>query len=281
MKLKVLKEYKKLFMEGGFLKEIIESEKDKSLVFLLNVTRQDYINILGICFDFIVQVFGGMLRSSMKKVLVELNYEKVTFILLFDGKPLNDKFFEIPINRIDYLTQKINEGFEFKDPLEIFDISEEFDESILLNNNLRPWSEVIAEIKLFEEAFGLISAMKYVTANVHQVINGFEQKDALGNDILEEYLNKVIKFIDKQIVTESRNKITKIKALLDNRSLSERINLAKNLVALIENYILAIEKINKPEILQLEEAVQVFSRLGGFEESYETFSEIMIGEHVA
>lgn len=282
LKLKMLKEYKALFEQGDFLQKIVTSERDKRLIFLLNVDRTDYVEAIVNCFGFMIEIFGSMHHSSLKKALVDINYQKITLILLFQGRPLNNKFLEVPINRVDLILSKIDQGYVFENPMELFDISEELDQSIILEENLIPWSEIIPEVKVFEELYGILSSIKYLLLHVKQVFsNEFDDKDSFGEQILKDYLNELLNFIKMDVVEESNKRVLRINQLLEDRFETERIKLAKDLVGQINSIVKVFDKMNHTNLQQLAEESDFFNGLEGFDSSYEVFSEILISEYVS
>lgn len=99
---------------------------------------------------------------------------------MLHGKPLNNRFLEIPICRINDVNQKINQGHEFSNPFEIFNLPEEFDKKILRENGLTLWEELIPSIKLYEEVIGLYSSLKFINTHIQQLMSTFQETDSIG-----------------------------------------------------------------------------------------------------
>lgn len=80
-KVKLFKECKNVFNGTDILEKIITDERNKRLVLILNISKDNSEEILGMCFYMVSEVFGRMNYTSLKSILVDMNYDKVTFSL--------------------------------------------------------------------------------------------------------------------------------------------------------------------------------------------------------
>ncbi len=234
---KILKEFIRLQKETGYIHNINTELNEKRLIIQINSTSAEYIESLGACFELIINVFSSMKHTSIKNLITKLSFERISIIPLFKGNPINNKYWELPIFRIDKINEILNSGEEINNIFEIFDFPTDIKKELLESEGLIPWNEQIAEIRYYEHLMELITSFKYILTQINELQFEFNNLDNIGNEIFIDYQNKAIKYF-KNLIKVNKSGIDVINSLTfiieDDFSeiencISQSINLINNL----------------------------------------------------
>lgn len=266
----ILKEFIKLKKELGYIHNLKTQIPEKRLVIQINTSHEDYSNSLGVCFQFIFNVFSSIKHTSIKNLFTKLNFEKISIIPLFKGNPINKKYLELPIFRVDKINEIINSGKEINNLFEIFDFPTDITKDLLEKEGLIPWDEQIPEIYYYEQFMGLVMSIKYILIQVKELQLEFINLDNIGRKVFIDYQSKAIESFKKLIKTnesgiEALNSISSIK----NETFSEIKTCISQSIHLINEL-----RTNEDLITVDLELITNYSAI--LEDKYLIFSELMV-----
>jgi hypothetical protein len=214
LRLRILKETRDHFSGTDLYGGLITDTDNKNLIFLLNVTVENSMDAVWSFVDLILRIFGSTHHTSLKNLILSLNFETVTLVQLIDGKPIHDKFFEVSTSKLNYIQSKLNEGYEFTSLFEIFNIPEDTNKEFLRENDIVFWNDIIPGIKLYEECYQTIVTLQYFDSHLEEIKLSFENVDIMGNDIVRNYFNKIQKGVLTDVAQEIELRIDKLSNLL-------------------------------------------------------------------
>lgn len=176
---------------------------EKRLIMTIETSADSYMESIGACVDVAISVFSGMHHSSLKSLLTKLNFETISIIPLFQSHPINNKFLEIPLFKIDKIKELVYSEQDDINLFEIFQFPSDINKSILNKEGLIPWNSRIEEVITYEKIMGVASGMKLLFQPFIKLLEEFDSVDEIGVELLSNYKLKIIKHFHS-VINESK-----------------------------------------------------------------------------
>ena len=202
---KIYSELIKTVNQIGIAINVNTDVEEKRLIMLVETTADNYIESIGACVDIAINVFSSMHHTSIKNLLTKLNFETLSIVPLFKSHPINNKYFELPLYRIDKVKELIYSEQENINIFEIFQFPSDINKNILHKENLLPWNERIPKLLTYEKIMGIASSMKLICQQYYKLIEDFGDVDELGSELLSKYKFKIINHFNSIIEEEHSN----------------------------------------------------------------------------
>jgi hypothetical protein len=241
---RLLKERKLTTKESGFLFNIyLDSKIDNSLILTCEICNEDFFDSVVVAREFLQKTIN-VSPTSVKSVYITSNIDKAVYIPFFNGKPINKGAIELMIYNLD---KKI-EDCEFW-----FNPTYQINDDIIDFLELEFWNSKLPQIAEYERVFGDIVTYKEIKNQFINIKSSESFFDDLGSNILKEYEEKAINFLNNR-VRESKRLWIEIKDELDDVLVhSDVLNLL--------NKVLKKEEIEVPELENVSNILDINHRI--------------------
>ncbi|UGS23132.1 hypothetical protein [Flavobacterium channae] len=234
--LKLIKSAKIVFNGTNWFNKIDTDEVNKILYFYLNVDFDNYNEAVILCLSIIIDNFGSIHHTSLKKLLIDLNYEKIIIVPMYNNNPINHNFIIINTSMVKIIKDKIEMG-ECESIFTLITPPKEEDIEVFNNLGLKFWNKIIPEISSFEILVAHLDSLKYYVFHVKDITDRIETLDNVGQTIFENYISK----LSNHILSDIIEPINLILIQLNNFALN-RDNI--DLKNLISDYIFYLKTLN-------------------------------------
>ena len=242
---------------------------EKRLIFIIETSADLYIESISTCVNVAINVFSEMHHSSLKNLLTKLNFDTISIIPLFQSHPINNKYLELPLFKIDRVKELLFSESNDINIFEIFQFPSDINKSTLNKEGLIPWNSRIEELMNYEKIMGVASGMKLLCQQYYKLLEELGTVDEMGIDLLTKYKVKIVEHFH-QIIIENNSAISSsmLESPLDN-NIKESIHKIKNhIISLFDNKLCDFDM---DLIFECSDVLQ---------EKYLNFSEMMITKYL-
>lgn len=223
-KLNLSKSTKLAFKGTNCFAKIDIDEENRILYFYMNVNFDNYNHVIFSCLSIVLDTFGNLHHTSLKKILIDLNYEKVVIVPLYNGNPINHNFIIIEIPMIKIMKDKIDNN-EIDNLQHLITIPSEKDIKIFNDLGLIFWNKIIPEISLIENSLGHLESLKYYMFHIKDLLNSIDSLDNMGKFIFETYTLELSSHIHYEIIEPINLDLKQVKDYILNTKNIELKNL--------------------------------------------------------
>lgn len=266
---KIYGEIIKIAKQTGLVIKLNTDHYDKRLIMFVETSADLYLESVGTCVDVAITVFSNMHHSSLKSLLTKLNFDTISIIPLFHSHPLNNKYLEIPLFRIDRVKEILCSGQKDVNLFEIFKFPADINKRILNKERLIPWNSRIDGIQNYEQCMAIVLGLKFVCQEYIKLLDYFSSVDSIGIDLLSKYKLKIINHFHE---ANSENKID-INSYNIPTSLSCQIK--ENMSRLTDH----LDNLSQNELMNFDLDL-IGKSASVLESEYLNFSEIMIANYL-
>lgn len=206
IKKRFLKERKLIHRDYGLSFDIyLDSKAGNILILTSEICSDDFAYSVAVARVFLQKTIN-VSNTSVKSVYIEGNIAEAIFIPYFNGKPINKGAIELTIHNLDKETDDCE--FWFNPTYQINEETIDFLE-------LEFWNVKLPKIADYERVLGDIVSYKEIINQIINIKSSEPVLDDLGSNILKNYEEKAINFLNNRIL-ESRNLWIDIKDEFDN-----------------------------------------------------------------
>lgn len=234
--LNLLKNVKSIFKKTGFFPKIETDETNKILYFYLNVDFENYNQALTLSLSVIIDAFGNVHHTSLKRLLIELNFKKIVIVHLYNGNPVNRNFIILETSRISSI-KNIIENDEADNFWKLFTTPQEDDFRIFDNLDLTLWNKIVPELSSYETLAANLQSLKYYIFHLRHICDNISHLDSLGKRIFDDYTSKLSSHIQLDIIAPANLALKQINDFIENKN-------NENLRQEIYEYSNCLEKLN-------------------------------------
>ncbi len=254
--------------------QLRNDKKNKRLVILVPTTGLDYDDSINSCIDISINIFSAMHHSSIKYLITKLNFESIAIIPLIQLHPINDKYIEIPLFRVDKIKEQLYSENDIINPFEIIKFPTTIDKDTLDKEGLSPWNNRIPDIITYEKLMSLFLSIKLILNQYFKIESEFQNLDEIGKQILSNYSTRIRNsFID--IIQQNKPKIE----IIDSTNILSKdfFEIKKNNIQLLSSITTFLENNGNLQDIDLESIETYYNLL---ENNYVKFSEHFITSYL-
>lgn len=191
--------------ETGIVLRINTNIDEKRLIIQVETNSEFYLESIEICLDVVFKVFSSLHHSSVKSLLTNSNFNVISILPTFNSHPINDKYLDLPIHRIDKAQEMLYSEKQINNVFEIFQFPSEITRLVQSELKISPWNERINEVKSYEKVMGVCSSVKIIFEQYIGLKTEFETADRFGYELISAYKTKFTNhflFIIEQVESE-------------------------------------------------------------------------------
>lgn len=186
-----LTERKLIHRDYGLLFDVyLDSKAGNILILTSEICSEDFAYSVFVARVFLQKTINAS-NTSVKSVYIDSNINEAIFIPYFNGKPINKGAIDLTIYNLDK---------EIEDCGIWFNPTYQIDDNIINFLKLDFWNIKLPKIADYERVLGDIVSYKEIKNQIINIKNSESALDNLGSNILKQYEDKAINFLNNRVL---------------------------------------------------------------------------------